>query len=423
MSVAKASPASPEAPRPAGLPPGGPPRKPRPPFRPVRFVLGLVICLGLLVAQYNGWLGSVLVGWPLSLAASAGLAAPPDAAVTWLRVAVQVAAVVAAMVAFFLWTLRQINGLYWAPILITFVLAGAYFYFNALPTLKLPSWLIGLTGGWVTHYPASVAAILAAIGTELLLGRFVYGKWINPASAYVSGISAGILVESGELFPFIFCAIISIASKYALRLQGRHLWNPTNFGVTVLLLAASTHMYPPSFEYGNALWANLIIWTLGGLILWRIGKLHIPLTFAVMYVPLALYRSWSTGYAWETQLGPITGPIYQLFMCFMITDPKTITQKKWSQCLVAALVAVAETVLRLAPEGYRLPTPESSILLKLPPQWVLIEPKFLAIYSPFLALFTVGPIANVIEIWWTVRKKAAAAAGGVPPAKEGLRPA
>jgi hypothetical protein len=31
----------------------------------------------------------------------------------------------------------------------------------------------------------------------------------------------------------------------------------------------------------------------------------------------------------------------------MITDPKTTTKTKWSQCLVAVLIAVVEVLLRL----------------------------------------------------------------------------
>jgi hypothetical protein len=411
MSVAKASPAPP-APRPAA-----PPRKPRPPFRPVRFVLGAVICFGVLACQYFNVLAWALVDGPLALAASAGLGVPESVAAV-LRVALPAAALIAAMVVFFLWCLRQVNGLYWAPVLITFILAAAHFWYGVLESHTVPAWLADLTGGLITSYPPTAFAILAAIGAELILGRVTYGKWINPASAYVSGISAGILIKSPELWPFVFCALISIASKYALRLHGRHLWNPTNFGVTILLLLAPMHTASLSVQYGNVIWANVIIWTLGGLILWRIGKLHIPLTFAALYVPLALYRSWSTGNPWLTELAPLTGPMYQLFMCFMITDPKTVTLKKWSQCLVAGLVAVAEAAFRLAPDGFRLPAPgRGSFLLTIPPEWLFIPADRLSYDAAFLALFTVGPAANVIEIWWNARaarRKARLAAAAAP---------
>ena len=291
----------------------------------------------------------------------------------------------AAAFVFFRFALRQVAPIYHAPIFITVILVGAQVYYGVLENYSVP-WLGTLTGGWITSFSPTFLTILAAIGAEMILGRLAYGKWINPASAYVSGISAGILIKSPELWPFVLCAVVSIASKYALRVHGRHLWNPTNFGVTALLLLAPLHTASLSVQYGNVIWANILIWTLGALILWKIGKLHIPVTFAAVYLLLSPMRVWATGNAWLTEVAPLTGPMYQLFMCFMITDPKTTTGRKWSQCLVAGLVAVAESCFRLAPT------------------WFAVAPEFLSFDAPYLALFVVGPAANLVEIWWNNRQ-------------------
>jgi Na+-translocating ferredoxin:NAD+ oxidoreductase RnfD subunit len=76
-----------------------------------------------------------------------------------------------------------------------------------------------------------------------------------------------------------------------------------------------------------------------------------------------------------SEISPITGPEYQLFIFFMITDPKTTVRSKTGQCLVAFSVAAVEMVLRL----------HSSI------------------YAPLYALFLVGPPALLIEMWWNSR--------------------
>jgi enediyne biosynthesis protein E5 len=77
-----------------------------------------------------------------------------------------------------------------------------------------------------------------------------------------------------------------------------------------------------------------------------------------------------------SEIAPITGPMYQLFIFFMITDPKTTVGPKWAQSLVAVLIAALETVFRLM-------------------QWV---------YAPFYALFIIGPIANLIEMALTAKR-------------------
>jgi Na+-transporting NADH:ubiquinone oxidoreductase subunit NqrB len=68
-----------------------------------------------------------------------------------------------------------------------------------------------------------------------------FGTWPHLASAYISGISVGMLVRSPAVWPFALCSAISITSKYVLRVEGRHIWNPSNFGiVAMLVLAADT---------------------------------------------------------------------------------------------------------------------------------------------------------------------------------------
>lgn len=387
MSVGDAITAPPAGARLTAAPPPGPP-KPRPPFRPVPFWLGVVGALALLVGQYYFELSAVPKLRDVAALAAPWFAFGPLVVTPFLllEVAGNFILFAAAAFVFFRWTLRQIDGRYHAPVFITVILVGAQVYYGVLENYSVP-WLGTLTDGWITSFSPTFLTILAAIGTELVLGRLAYGKWINPASAYVSGISAGILIKSPELWPFVLCAMISIASKYALRVSGRHLWNPTNFGVTVLLLLAPLHTAGLSVQDGNVLWVDILIWTLGALILWKIGKLHIPVTFAAVYLLLSPLRAWATGNAWATEVAPLTGPMYQLYICFMITDPKTTTHRKWSQCLVAALVAVAETGLRLAPT------------------WFVAAPEMLSIDAPYLALFTVGPAANLIEIWCTAGKR------------------
>ncbi len=279
-----------------------------------------------------------------------------------------------------------------APILITCILVVGWWQFGITENLPAP-WLSRLTSGLITTYSPTFVAILVAIGLELFLGKLVTGKWPHLASAYISGISVGILVRSTEIWPYIVCSLISIASKYAIRFRGRHLWNPSNLGVSVLLFLAPMYVAPLSQQWGNNEWPVVVIWGLGTLILWRVGRLHISATYAVAFLLLSIVRSAITGHEWLTEVAPGTGPMYQLFIFFMITDPKTTTKRKWSQCAVAVLVAVVETILRL----YEEPN------------------------APFYALFIVGPITNLIEILWDSRRKAARPAIAPAAAEQAAR--
>ena len=135
---------------------------------------------------------------------------------------------------------------YFAPLLITGILLAAHISFGILDS-----------------YQKLLTAIIFATATELVLHRAVTGKFRNLSSAYVSGISAGILVRSPLFWPFALCAAISIASKYVLRYKGRHLFNPTNFGVVAIIFIASDSAAVLSIQWGNNMWAMFVIWAVG----------------------------------------------------------------------------------------------------------------------------------------------------------------
>jgi Na+-translocating ferredoxin:NAD+ oxidoreductase RnfD subunit len=239
-----------------------------------------------------------------------------------------------------------------------------------------------LSYGVLESYSRTVLAIVVALVTELVVGRLFWGRWPNLASAYVSGISVGILVRSPAMWPYALGSLLSIISKYVLRVKGRHLWNPSNFGICVMLVLAADDVSSLGIQWGNYLPPMIIVWTLGSLIIWQAKRFHICATYVVSFFLFAYVRSLITGHPFLAEIAPITGPMYQLFIFFMITDPKTTVQTTWGQCVVVFLVALVEMILRLNE----------------------------SIYAPLYALFLVGPTANLIEIWWHSRQSAPASA-------------
>jgi Na+-translocating ferredoxin:NAD+ oxidoreductase RnfD subunit len=253
----------------------------------------------------------------------------------------------------------RFDNRYVAPLFITCILLVGHFSYGILES-----------------YERTALAIISAIVTELVLGRIFFGKWINLASAYITGISVGILIRSPALWPYGLCSVLSIMSKYVLRVKNRHLWNPSNFGICVLLFLAPETVAALTIQWGNYKWPLIVIWILGSIIIWRAKRFHICLTYVISFFAFAFLRSWITGDTWQAEIAPITGPMYQLFVFFMITDPKTTVRSKTWQCVVAFCVALAEMFLRLNH----------------------------VVYAPLYALFIVGPTAMLIEIWLESRR-------------------
>src|ERR1700733_14766315 len=159
-------------------------------------------------------------------------------------------------------------------------------------------------------YQKTAVAIVASIVTDLVLGRIFFGRWPNVASAYITGISVGILVRSPAFWPYVLCSLISITSKYVLRVKGRHIWNPSNFGISVLLFLCGDIVASLSIQWGNFLLPLVVIWMLGAAIIWRLRRFHITGTYVASFLMFALIRSWMTGSPWQSEIAPITGPEY-----------------------------------------------------------------------------------------------------------------
>ena len=142
-------------------------------------------------------------------------------------------------------------------------------------------------------YDRLVLALGVCVGTEALLSWFDRGKVVNLLSAYISGISLTLLLkpQGGALWPFVLGGFIAISSKYVLRYRDNHLWNPTNFAVSALLLAAPDHVSVLSHQFGNDVTTNLVIWIFGLIIAARVGVLHITLTYVASFLLLNSVRA------------------------------------------------------------------------------------------------------------------------------------
>src|SRR3954471_17715552 len=247
----------------------------------------------------------------------------------------------------------------------------------------------------VGGYDRLVVALGVCLLTEALLSWFDRGKVVNLLSAYISGISLTLLVkpQGAALWPFVIGGVLAISSKYVLRYRENHLWNPTNFAVAALLLLAPDRVSVLSHQFGNDITTNLVIWVFGLIIVARVGVLHITLTYVASFLILHGARALALGQPLLPEIAPITGPMYQLFVFFMITDPRTVVRGRRKQITVAIIIAVMETLLRFASDrGWPLPIGVNAA-------------------PAFFALATVGPVAK----WLDLRR----AAGGGRRGAEG----
>jgi len=249
-------------------------------------------------------------------------------------------------------------------------------------------------GQWKFKILEGYDTLALALGTcmlvEVFLSRLLRKTWpTSVLSPYISGNSLAILVKpaAGLLWPFWLGGVFAIGSKYVLTWRRRHLWNPTNFAISAMLLLAPGSVSILSHEWGNDLRVVALIWGIGLLVVTRAKVLHISLTYILAFLACAWIRTLITGVPYLIEGAPITGPMYTLFVFFMITDPPTTVSTRRGRFTVAIVIAVFEMLLRLG-NDYHL---------------ALVAP-----FAPAPAMFSlaiVGPIAKLIDLERVARAK------------------
>jgi len=175
--------------------------------------------------------------------------------------------------------------------------------------------------------------------------------------AHITGLAISMLLYSGDcVLPTMFAAAVAIASKATLRVtfqrQKRHFLNPSNFGITVVLLLFPWVSIAPPYQFTENLGpaGSLILPALlcvsGSLINARFtGRLPLILSWMTGFVLQAAARSVVTGAPLAGALNPMTGVAFLLFSFYMVSDPATTPVAASRQVLFGLATACAYGVL------------------------------------------------------------------------------
>jgi len=250
------------------------------------------------------------------------------------------------------------------------------------PRLHLATVIVSLQvlGQVAFDFRLSIAQILVSLLTCAVLEVGIAFRrqhvlmW--PASALLTGNGVAFILrvpgtEHGDWWSmhgwWIFAATSAVAllSKYLIQFRGRHVFNPSNFGlVLAFLILGSSRADPLEFWWGPmSAWMALAlaIIVVGGLvILTRLGLLAIAVGFWVAFAAgIAVLAASGHAMTARWHLGPITGfefwrvlvfsPEILVFLFFMITDPKTIPASARGRRLYAVAIALV-AVLLIAPQ-------------------------------------------------------------------------
>jgi hypothetical protein len=227
--------------------------------------------------------------------------------------------------------------------------------------------VFGFEQAWITPFVALVAAYSTELILEIIDARLTRRPVLFQGglgqladfllSAHISGLAVAMLLYANDrLWPVAFAAATAIVSKAVLRVNSgpgsRHIFNPSNFGISIALLCFPWVGIAPPYHFSENL-TGVGDWILPGVIVCtgtflnaRFTK-RLPLiaSWLLCFTAQALVRHLFFAARIESALLPMTGVAFILYTFYMVTDPATTPSGTLSQIFFGGAVAFTYGIL------------------------------------------------------------------------------
>ena len=194
------------------------------------------------------------------------------------------------------------------------------------------------------HFDIAWDSIVIVLGTVLfcqyLCTKLFHLPFFDPKSALISGLSLCLLFRSNSVLLLVTAGVVAVASKFVFRWRGKHLFNPTNFAIVVLLSVAPSRVWVSPGQWGMIAFFAFLMVCLGGLVVSRAARADVAISFLVGYLALLFGRSFGLGEPMSIPFHRMQSGALLLFAFFMISDPKTTPNSRAGRIVFALFVAV-----------------------------------------------------------------------------------
>ena len=218
----------------------------------------------------------------------------------------------------------------------TLLVLGLFRFGFDIPLSHVAITLMGaLAGQWLATrmgWPSSSAASTSRQSFE----------W---RSALISGLSLCLLLRTRQPLWMAVAGLVAVGSKFALRVPraggggSKHLLNPTNGAIVILLLIGAPVWVSPS-QWGHHLALAFGVAGFGSLVVHRSARSDVSLAFLAAWAALLFGRAAYLGQAWAAPLHQLESGSLALFAFHMISDPKTTPDSRAGRLVFACLVAL-----------------------------------------------------------------------------------
>ncbi len=193
-----------------------------------------------------------------------------------------------------------------------------------------------------------VAILLFTIFIEHLLLFFNKNREFHLSySAISTSIGIIVLLYSSYLWVYFIAIFFALFQKHFLLLEGRHIFNPSNFAIVIILLLFYNKAHTITGQLGDELWLSMVVFTLAMAILVRVDRWIISLAFLGSYLLFQYYFIifYDPTVIFEDIYRRLYSVTFMLFIYFMLTDPPVTPNSRWLQLLYGVSTALLVTML------------------------------------------------------------------------------
>ena len=196
------------------------------------------------------------------------------------------------------------------------------------------------TLGWDADWKKYLAAFGGCLIAQFLAIRFAGFPKHSMKSALITALGISLLLKANSPWLFLFAALFAIGQKFLVKINGKHLWNPANFGIVIIILMSGEAWISPG-QWGNGALLVFIVGTAGLAVLSNIKRLETGIAFVLTLSFLEFTRTiLYLGWEWDVLLLKLSSGSLWLFALFMITDPMTTPNAKSTRIIWSIAVAV-----------------------------------------------------------------------------------
>ena len=199
--------------------------------------------------------------------------------------------------------------------------------------------------GWDGDAIKYIAIFASAIVTQMVFSYFTTKQYSSVKSALITSLGLSLLLKTGTIETAILASVFAISSKFLIRVNHKHLFNPANFGIVAAILLTNDAWVSPG-QWGSSVLLWFILGAGGLMMILKVGRIDTSITFllvfgALLFIRHVIYLGWEP----QVWLHKMSNGKLLLYAFFMITDPMTTPNHIKARILWSSLLGSALFVL------------------------------------------------------------------------------